>query len=51
MNNSLGISSVRMTRTTRSAKEWKKWTTNKKGFINNPCWGRNRGAAGHTLPA
>jgi hypothetical protein len=38
VNNSLGLSSVWTTRTTRSVKERKKWTTNKKGFINNPLW-------------
>jgi hypothetical protein len=52
VNNSLGLSRVRATRTIRSIKERKKWTTNGKDFINNsPCGGRNRGTAGHTPPA
>jgi hypothetical protein len=42
MNNSLELSSLRMTRTTRSAKERKKWTTNKKGFIDNPLSGEEQ---------
>jgi hypothetical protein len=42
VNNSLGLSSVRATRTTRSVKERKKWTTNGKDFINNSPWGEEQ---------
>jgi hypothetical protein len=51
MNNSLGLSSVRMTRTTRSVKERRKWTTNKEISLNNPQRGEEQGTAGHTPPA
>jgi hypothetical protein len=49
VNNSLGLSSIRMTRTTRSVKERKKWTTNKEGFINNPLWGEEQRHGGAYL--
>jgi hypothetical protein len=42
VNNSLGLSSMRATRTTRSIKERKKWTTNGKDFINNFPWGEEQ---------
>jgi hypothetical protein len=42
VNNSLGLLSMRATRTTRSIKERKKRTTNGKDFINNPLWGEEQ---------